>query len=146
MTPMESSEPDLIRALERGLGAYVQAVAAAIGVPAEGTTVEISDTATAYLGLSRPWPGRPRHDVMLVWSERRGWTVAVETAPLEDPVVLARWPGDELVPPPAEVARFVDDAVAGRWAEVDRVTAVPVIRRILAERLDEYVLLPSDQV
>jgi hypothetical protein len=143
---MESSEPDLIRALERGLGAYVQAVAAAIGVPAEGTTVEISDTATAYLGLSRPWPGRPRHDVMLVWSERRGWTVAVETAPLEDPVVLARWPGDELVPPPAEVARFVDDAVAGRWAEVDRVTAVPVIRRILAERLDEYVLLPSDQV
>ncbi|WP_410626591.1 DUF6292 family protein [Amycolatopsis sp. cmx-8-4] len=143
---MESSEPDLIRALERGLGAYVQAVAAAIGVPAEGTTVEISDTATAYLGLSRPWPGRPRHDVMLVWSERRGWTVAVETAPIEDPVVLARWPGDELVPPPEEVARFVDDAAAGRSTGKDRVTAVPVTRRILAERLDEYVPLHSDQV
>ncbi len=143
---MESSEPDLIRALERGLGAYVQAVAAAIGVPAEGTTVEISDTATAYLGLSRPWPGRPRHDVMLVWSERRGWTVAVETAPTEDPVVLARWPGDELVPPPEEVARFVVDAAAGRGAGKDHVTAVPVTRRILAERLDEYVPLPSDQV
>lgn len=143
---MESSEPDLIRALERGLGAYVQAVAAAIGVPAEGTTVEISDTATAYLGLSRPWPGRPRHDVMLVWSERRGWTVAVETAPVEDPVVLARWPGDELVPPPAEVARFVDAAAAGRTAGNVRVTAVEVTRRILAERLGEYVPLQSDQV
>jgi hypothetical protein len=146
VTPMESSEPDLIRALERGLGAYVQAVAAAIGVPAEGTTVEISDTATAYLGLSRPWPGRPRHDVMLVWSERRGWTVAVETTPIEDPVVLARWPGDDLVPPPAEVARFVDDTAAGRCADQDRITAVPVTRRELAQRLDEYVPLHFDQV
>lgn len=146
MTSMESSEPDLIRALERGLGAYVQAVAAAIGVPAEGTTIEISDTATAYLGLSRPWPGRPRHDVMLVWSERRGWTVAVETAPSEDTVVLARWPGEELVPPPDEVARFVDDAAAGRVAEKHRITAVPGTRRELARRLEEYVFQQSDQV
>jgi hypothetical protein len=143
---MESSEPDLIRALERGLGAYVQAVAVELGVPAEGTTVEISDTATAYLALSRSWPGRPRHDVMLLWSERRGWTVAVETAPTEDPVVLARWPGEDLVPSPVEVAGFVDDAAAGRTAEKDRVMAAPVTRRILAGRLGEYVPLQSDQV
>jgi hypothetical protein len=138
---MESPEPDLTRTLERGLGAYVRAVAAAIGVPAEGTTVEISDTATAYLALSRPWPGRPRHDVMLVWSEQRGWTVAVETAPSEDTAVLARWAGDELVPPPDEVARFVDDAAAGRQAERKDSAAVPVTRHVLARRLGEYVPL-----
>lgn len=136
---MESSEPDLTRALERGLGAYVQAVAAAIGVPAEGTTVEISDTATAYLALSRPWPGRPDHDAMLLWSERRGWTIAMETAPTEDPVVIARWVGDDLVPPPEEVARFVDDAAAGLADGRTDSAPAPTTRRALAARLGERV-------
>ncbi|MEA5360593.1 DUF6292 family protein [Amycolatopsis sp., V23-08] len=136
---MESSEQDPTRALERGLGAYVRAVATAVGVPAEGTTIEISDTATAYLALSRPWPGRPRHDVMLLWSEKRGWTVAVETAPDEDPVVIARWAGDELVPPPREVTRFVDDAASGRHAEPKSPPPSGVTRQVLARQLGEYV-------
>jgi hypothetical protein len=91
----------------------VRAVAVAVGVPDESTTVEISDTATAYLGLPRRWLDRPDHDVMLVWSGRRGWSLAAETDPAEDPVVIAYQGSDDLVPPPGAVAQFVADTAAG---------------------------------
>jgi hypothetical protein len=135
---MEHPEPDT-RTLESGLGEYVRAVAAAVGVPAESTTVEISDTATAYLGLPRRWLDRPDHDVMLVWSERRGWSLAVETGPADDPVVIARH-GDDLVPPPAAVARFVADTVAGHHTGHEGPGPVPAATRTsLAERLRLYL-------
>ncbi|MGK4593747.1 DUF6292 family protein [Amycolatopsis japonica] len=135
---MEHPEPDA-RTLERALGAYVRAVAAAVGVPDESTTVEISDTATAYLGLPRRWPGRPGHDVMLVWNERRGWSLAVETDPGAAPIVLAHH-GDDVVPAPDAVARFVADTAVGRppgHAPAEPPAAVP--RRVLAERLRPYL-------
>ncbi len=135
---MEHSEPDA-RTLEHALGEYVRAVAAAVGVPDEGTTVEISDTATAYLGLPRRWPGRPDHDVMLVWNERRGWSLAVETDPAAAPIVLAHQ-GDDVVPAPAAVARFVADTAAGRPAsQAPAGLAIDVTRRSLAERLRPYL-------
>ncbi|MDQ7807859.1 DUF6292 family protein [Amycolatopsis sp. A133] len=135
---MEHPEPDT-RTLERGLGEYVRAVAAAVGVPAESTTVEISDTATAYLGLPRRWLERPDHDVMLVWSERRGWSLAVETDPDEDPVVIARH-GDDLVPAPGVVAQFVADTVAGHHTgPAGPGPAIATTRRSLAERLGPYL-------
>ena len=138
---MEHPEPDT-RALERGLGEYVRAVAAAVGVPDESTTVEISDTATAYLGLPRRWPDRPDHDVMLVWSELRGWSLAVETGPADDPVVIARH-GDDLVPPPGTVARFVADTVAGHHTGQESPgPAATATRTSLAERLKSYVHHP----
>ncbi|MEV6825124.1 DUF6292 family protein [Amycolatopsis sp. NPDC051102] len=139
---MEHPETDA-RTLERGLGEYVRAVAAAVGVPDESTTVEISDTATAYLGLPRRWPDRPDHDVMLVWSERRGWSLAVETDPADAPVVIARHGGDDLVPPPGAVARFVADTVAGRHTGQESPgPATAATRRSLAERLKPYVHHP----
>nr|BFE53135.1 hypothetical protein GCM10017745_65620 [Saccharothrix mutabilis subsp. capreolus] len=49
---------------------------------------------------------------MLVWSDVHGWSIAVETAPFETPVVLAHL-GHPVVPPPREVARFVADVLAG---------------------------------
>ncbi|WP_086853489.1 DUF6292 family protein [Amycolatopsis kentuckyensis] len=138
---MEHPEPDA-RTLERGLGEYVRAVAAAVGVPDESTTVEISDTATAYLGLPRRWPDRPDHDVMLVWSELRGWSLAVETDPAEDPVLIARH-GDDLVPSPGTVARFVADAVAGTHTGQESPGPVTAATRTsLAERLKPYVRHP----
>src|SRR3569833_888565 len=82
-------EPDT-RTLERSLRGYVQAVAAATGVPEESTTVEISDTATAYLGLPRRWPDRPDLDVMLVLSYRRGCSSSFDTFPADEPVLIAR--------------------------------------------------------
>ncbi|RSM46020.1 hypothetical protein DMA12_12085 [Amycolatopsis balhimycina DSM 5908] len=136
---MEHSELDT-RTLERGLGEYVRAVAAAVGVPDESTTVEISDTATAYLGLPRRWLDRPDHDVMLVWSERRGWSLAVETEPAEDPVVIARHGGDDLVPSPGAVARFVADAAAGHHTgEEGPAPATVTTRKSLTERLRPYL-------
>jgi hypothetical protein len=136
---MEIAEPELNRMLERGLDGYVREVAAAVGIPAEGTTVEISDTATAYLGLSRPWPGQAHRDVMLVWSEQRGWSIAVETTPAENPVVVARWADDALVPPPDAVARFVTDAATGDHVEREHRYVSVMTRQALAERLRPYL-------
>ncbi|MGW4057693.1 DUF6292 family protein [Amycolatopsis sp. NPDC004747] len=135
---MEHGEPDT-RTLERALGEYVRAVAAAVGVPHESTTVEISDTATAYLGLPRRWPGRPDQDVMLVWNERRGWSLAVETDPTSAPIVLAHH-GDDVVPAPDAVARFVADTAAGSSASQPPTgPAITATRRSLAERLKPYL-------
>jgi hypothetical protein len=141
---MESREPDLNRALERGLDGYVREVAAAVGIPAEGTTVEISDTATAYVGLSRPWPGQSHRDVMLVWSEQRGWSIAVETRPTESPVVVARWADDALVPLPDAVAQFVTDAATGRHVVQKPHDVAVVTRQALAELLRPYRPAQSD--
>jgi hypothetical protein len=129
---------DRTAALSRGLAGYLRAVAEAVGVPAEATSFEISDTATAYLGLTRRWRGRPGDDLMLIWSERQGWAVAVETIPGDAPIVVAYFAGKDVVPAPAVVARFVTDVVAGRRSGSPR----PVFsseRRELAGRLAEYV-------
>ncbi len=102
--------------------------------------MEISDTATAYLGLPRRWLDRPDHDVMLVWSERRGWSLVVETEPTEDPVVIARHGGHDLVPSPGAVARFVADAAAGNHAgEKKPAPGTAATRKSLAERLRPYL-------
>ena len=142
MAGMEPSETDA-RTLEHGLGEYVRAVAAAVGVPDESTTVEISDTATAYLGLPRRWLDRPDHDVMLVWNELRGWSLAVETDPADAPVVIAHH-GEDLVPPPAVVARFVADTVAGQHrGQEGPGPATAATRKSLAERLKPYLHHPG---
>ena len=99
-------------ALARGLAGYVRAVACMLHVGREATDYEVSDTATAYVALSPRSSVHPGRDLMLVWTERQGWTLAVETAPVEPPVVLAHL-GATLVPEPEEVARFVDSVLAG---------------------------------
>jgi hypothetical protein len=50
---------------------------------------------------------------MLLWDERHGWSVALETAPADDPVVLAYLGGDVLAEAD-EVHRFVEDVIASR--------------------------------
>jgi hypothetical protein len=97
-------------ALVSGLSGYIRAVAAAVGVPVEATDFEVSDTATAYLGLAVRSGRHPDHDLMLVWSERHGWALAVETTPAERPAVLA-YLGADLIAEPGVVARFVADAL-----------------------------------
>jgi hypothetical protein len=128
------------RALAQGLAGYVRAVAEEIGVPTEGTGFEISDTATAYLGLARRWSERPGRDLMLVWSEQHGWSVAVEVDPTEAPMVVAHLGGDDLVPTPRAVAQFVTDVLADR-RPAERCQTFPAIsdRDSLAERLNRYV-------
>ncbi|MDQ0383162.1 DUF6292 family protein [Amycolatopsis thermophila] len=125
--------------LNRGLAGYLRAVAEAVGVPVEATSFEISDTATAYLGLTRRWTLRPGEDLMLVWSERDGWAVAVETVPGEAPVVLAYFAGDDVVPTPAAVARFVTEVIATGPSGAPRPDfPTTVAREELTERLAPY--------
>lgn len=105
--------PDAAAPLRNGLAGYVRAVAAAVHVPLEATEFEISDTTTAYLALTERWILRPGRDLMLLWTERHGWSVAVETAPTESPFVLGYLGGDDVVPSPHAVARFVTGLVNG---------------------------------
>jgi hypothetical protein len=116
------------------LADYVGQVAAAIGVPTEATGYEVTDTATAYLGLDQRWATQPDHDLMLVWDERLGWYIAVETSPNETPVVLAYLDGDT-VPAPATVSRFVTDTAGGRRANRIRPVQPLTERAVLAEKM-----------
>lgn len=125
--------------LHSGLAGYVRAVASAVGVPAEATDFEISDTVTAYLGLNVRWVLRPGRDLMLLWTERHGWSVAVETTPGESPVVLGYLGGDDAVPAPRLVARFVAGLVSGAGTPYGCPTfAVDDDRTELASRLARY--------
>ncbi|MGH3625438.1 MAG: DUF6292 family protein [Sciscionella sp.] len=126
-------------AMRHGLAGYIEQVAAAVGVAREGVTFEVSDTATAYLGLTLRAPERPERDLMLIWSERHGWAVALESEPSDTPEMAAYF-GDDLVPAPAEVARFVTDVVTGH----DHGRACPRFaveddRNQLTSRLARYV-------
>lgn len=121
-------------ALSRSLARYVRTVAAAVGVPPDAVGYEVSDTATAYIGLTERLPAHADRDLMLVWDERLGWFVGVETNPDEPPVVVAYLAG-EMVPPPATVARFVTEAVAGHHTGRLRPVLPAADRNTLARRM-----------
>ncbi|MFD8497232.1 DUF6292 family protein [Amycolatopsis sp. NPDC059657] len=119
-----------------GLKGYVSEVASAVDVAREAVTYEVSDTATAYVGLSKRRNDRPDRDLMLIWSERHGWAVAVEA----EPDRAAYFGGEDLVPEPAEVALFVAEVIGGR----DRGQARPQFavtgdRARLAGKLARYI-------
>lgn len=120
--------------LSRRLAVYVNHVAEAVGVSAEATGCEVSDTATAYLGLDRRLRTQPDHDLMLLWDERLGWYIAVETTPAEAPAVLAYLDGDT-VPTPDAVARFVADTASDQTATRIRPVSLPTDRGELAARM-----------
>lgn len=120
--------------LLHALAAYAKQVATAIGVPADAVGYEVSDTATAYLGLTERSVAHPSRDLMLVWDERLGWSVAVETRPGEPPFVVDHLGGDA-VPVPAAVAVFVADVIAGRHTNRVRLVHPPADRVTLAVRM-----------
>lgn len=124
-------------ALSAALEAYVRAVATTIGVPPEGVTCEVTDTATAYIALSRRVPEHPGRDLMLLWTESQGWVVSVETRPVEPGVVLARLGGDP-VPPPLAVAGLVAHALHPDGPPPAQPTT-SLDRSALVERLSRYL-------
>ncbi len=121
-------------ALARTLAGYVGRVAAAVKVPSDAVGYEVSDTATAYLGLTSRLPEQPSRDLMLVWDERIGWSVGVETTPGEAPYVIGQLAGDT-VPAPAVVAAFVAEVVAGRHINRFQQVPEPTDRVTLAKRM-----------
>lgn len=103
-------ERDSLGAPALGLRQYLLAVAEALDAPA--WFCEVTVPAGAYLVLERRLPRFPEHDTAMLWDERDGWSLAVETASGEDLITLA-YLGAELLPPPDEVVRFVRDLLAG---------------------------------
>ncbi|RDI34787.1 DUF6292 family protein [Lentzea flaviverrucosa] len=96
----------LAGALER----YVWKVAEALGVPREGASFEVTDTATAYIALGCRAVAHPDRDVMLVWSATHGWAVSIETDPAEPLIVLGRLSG-AIVQAPEAVAGLVAESM-----------------------------------
>jgi hypothetical protein len=127
---------DTDHALACGLAGYLRAVARTAGVGAEATTSEVSDTATAYLALDQRSSIAPDRDLMLTWSERDGWRIAVETDPDEPPIVLAGL-GDDILPTPHTVAQFVTDLLANDQASCPHSRHIST-RRDLSARLSRY--------
>jgi hypothetical protein len=99
--------------LELALAAYARRVAEQVGVPAEAVTYEVTDTATAYLGLTARTADVPHRDLMLIWDERLGWYIAVEPCGNDHPPVICHL-GGQIAPSPATVARFVAEVLDGR--------------------------------
>lgn len=129
------SDVDGASVLSRSLAGYVKQVAGLVGVPAEAVGHEVSDTATAYLGLADRFTGHPTRDLMLVWDERLGWYIGVEPHAGESTSVLC-YLGGEAVPAPAAVARFVSGFVAGQGeGKLMRPTLPPADRAGLAARM-----------
>ncbi|HEY7593989.1 MAG TPA: DUF6292 family protein [Actinophytocola sp.] len=129
--------PEGAPTLDRSLARYVHQVAAATGVPDEAVGYEVSDTATAYLGLAEQLPEHPGRDLMLVWDERLGWLLGVETDPDEAHLVLGYLGGD-IVPSPGAVARFVAGAVAGQATDRLRPVLPPADRHSLARQMADH--------
>jgi hypothetical protein len=125
--------------LERGLAGYVRAVAAALRVSEEATGFEISDTVTAYLALTERYPDCPGRDLMLVWGERDGWLVAVETQPTEPPVVVGYLGNADILPSPGTVAGFVAGLLGGRHPLGPRPAFPPLDAAELSARLSHYM-------
>lgn len=107
------SKPEFSSPDERALAAYVRAVAAELGVPAEDTGAEVSDIAVAHVLLTERSPTHPGRDLLLTWDSRDGWTLAAEVDAGGEPLVIATLRGDR-VPAPREVARLVREAIARR--------------------------------
>ncbi|MGW4396651.1 DUF6292 family protein [Amycolatopsis nivea] len=98
--------------LESALAEYTRQVAELIGVPAEAVTCEVTDTATAYLGLTVRTADLPQRDLMLVWDERLGWSIAIEPRGDDQPPAICHL-GRQIAPSPAAVAQFVADVLRG---------------------------------
>ncbi|WP_199730277.1 DUF6292 family protein [Amycolatopsis panacis] len=98
--------------LETALAGYVRQVAEQVGVPLDAVTHEVTDTATAYLGLTSGTADRPHRDLMLVWDERLGWSVAIEPRGNDQPPEICHL-RDHIAPPPGTVAQFVTDVLDG---------------------------------
>ena len=115
--PSGPNDPDGSVAFGDVLRDYVHLVAAGWHIGAEFCVVDAEPPAWGYIALGWTLPRYPDRDLALLWDERTGWSVAIETHSSEDLIVVA-CPSDAVVVPPASrVRRFVDQLTAhGGWA------------------------------
>lgn len=99
-------------ALQSALYAYLGRVASGLGVGPEAISYELADQASAYLALTARLSGWPDDDVALVWDQRSGWALALESNPGAELRVLAYYQQAQL-PAPEHVVAFVNRLFAG---------------------------------
>jgi hypothetical protein len=113
-----------------GLRQYVRQVAQRLGCTGDAFLVQTEAPVSAYLPLAQQLYGFPGRDAALLWHHRHGWSAEVDES-----LVVAHLGGDPL-PPPADVARFVADLVAGRPRRRQEQVSVPA--DVLRARLVAY--------
>ncbi|MGW4490028.1 DUF6292 family protein [Amycolatopsis sp. NPDC004368] len=104
-----------------GLSGYVAAVSAAMGVGEASCTTDLDPPLSAYIALEMRLPQHSDRDVALLWDERHGWSVAIETNSGEDLLVVA-YAGAQLVPEPARLSLFLAELIRG---DAQVLTAAP---------------------
>ena len=116
----------------RGLQRYVRLVGKALGLRGECSYVQADEIAHAYIALDGHHPRFPGHDVALVWDERRGWSVAVETHSGEDLLVVGHY-GRDALPAPRVIAAWTRQVLEqGRTEPAHEPVDMAGVRRRLA--------------
>jgi hypothetical protein len=104
--------------LVRALGGYVTAVAAEWRIGPEFCVVDAEEPAWAYIALDWRLPRYPGRDLALLWDERTGWSMAIETNSGEDLIVVAGLSHDTVIAPPSGVRQSADHLVErGGWIQ-----------------------------
>lgn len=96
----------------QGLRHYLASVAELVGVGCEACSIQLDQPVCAYIAVDQRLPTFPQRDVALLWDERHGWALAIETHGGSDLIVLGYLAGG-LLPPPADVAAYLKRAVDG---------------------------------
>ncbi|MEV0074484.1 MULTISPECIES: DUF6292 family protein [unclassified Amycolatopsis] len=123
------------------LTAYLRAVTAELGIGLESCTLDHASPLSAYLALDQRHPAYPNRDFALLWDEERGWAAAVETHSGED-LIVVRYLGGTVAPPPEHVARFAEAVLAD-----DHTVGTPDPPRLrTAGRAEELIALLSGRV
>lgn len=100
-------DSDVEYRFNRGLRGYLEAVTAALGIGLESCTVDLDTPVAAYIAIDWRFTRFPGRDVALIWDERHGWAATIEAGCGEDVIVLAYLGGDDVLPDPRHVVRFL---------------------------------------
>jgi hypothetical protein len=104
--------------LVRTLGRYVCAVAAEWRIGPEFCVVDAEEPAWAYIALDWRLPRYPGRDLALLWDERTGWAMAIETSSGEDLILVAGLGDEDVISSPSRIRQSADDLVErGGWVE-----------------------------
>jgi len=132
---------------QRGLREYVRLVADTLALTGDEYHVQPNPPADAYLALHGSLASFPDRDAALIWDENHGWAVAVEARCGEDLIVTGYF-GDDIVPSPLSVARFVrrscEGAELGAFEPPTSSEHENVLRRLAAYAELVPVTLPRD--
>jgi hypothetical protein len=93
-----------------GLRHHVRQVADLLGCTGDAFCLQTEEPFSAYLPLEQRFYGFPDHDAALLWNADHGWAAAVGDT---DPLIIG-YLGEDLLPPPQKVAKFVASLVAGQ--------------------------------